>query len=128
MSEDDLYELADPDDAPTPPPPPKTVRSDAAPDTASRPIELDDPTPQPPAEKRPKLDLAAVDDGPSDAAASNEPLSVSPAKARRSREDQRRRAAMEQAEADARKQKRMLITGGAVIGLAVVLWLWFKLF
>jgi len=127
MSEDDLYELAEPDDEPTPPP--TTARKPAG-ETAPRPIELEEPAPERPAaqEKRPPLDPSRTDETPSASDSANEPLSVSPAKARLAREDQRKRAAIELAEADARKQKLILTAVGAVVGLGVLLWLWFKLF
>lgn len=123
--DDDLYELAEPDDQPTAPPPPKGVRPDAEPEARPQPIELDSPddVPAPAREKRPVIDPADT----ANTARADEPKSVSPAKARLAREDQRKRAALELAEADARKQKRILIALGTLIGALVLLWLWFKL-
>ena len=71
-----------------------------------------------------KLDAARDEPEP----ASEEPAAVSPAKARAAREEQRIRAAQEQAEADARKQKLIFIAVGSVVGLLVLLWLLSKIF
>ena len=131
MSEDDTYELAEPDDEPTPsPPPPPKSRPPAAAASDPQPIELDEPAPERSAakEKRPTIDPSAADAGPGSTTAAEEPMAVSPAKARQAREDQRRRAAQELAEADARKQKLILILAGTLIGALVLLWIWFKLF
>ncbi|MEE9405333.1 MAG: hypothetical protein V3V20_10590 [Algisphaera sp.] len=141
MSEDDdLYELAEPNDEPTPPPPPAAARPmDSAGSAERRPtgdlndIELTETVDHSPptAEKRPAKLSASENDASSDSHASSSaasgPMSVSPAKARLAREDQRKRAALEQAEDDARKQKRLFIIAGIAVGLIVLIGLYLKL-
>lgn len=135
--EPDTYDLAfDPEDTPEPTPSPaKPIAKPAKPAAGSEfdPIELDDDEPQirdpragntpsrppkPPINPTPDMD----DDAPA------EPVEVSPARAQANREDQRRRAAQELAEADARKKKIILILVGSLIGVGLVGYITLKLF
>ena len=103
------------------------IRDPRAGNTASRPpARPSSPDGSGSSARRP-TDLDAARDA-DDSPPSEEPAAVSPAKARAAREEQRIRAAQEQAEADARKQKLIFILVGSVVGLLVLLWLLSKIF
>ena len=109
----DEPEIRDPragNTASRPPARPSSTSADGSGSSARRPTDLDA--------------ARDADDSPP----SEEPAAVSPAKARAAREEQRIRAAQEQAEADARKQKLIFILVGSVVGLLVLLWLLSKIF
>jgi len=144
--EPDTYDLAfDPDDEPTPPaakPAPgngngngpgngKPVKPEAS--SEFDPIELDDVEPEindPRAggtsSRPPKPSINPTPDMEDDQPA--EPVAVSPARAQANREEQRRRAAQELAEADARKKKIILILVGSLIAVSLVGFIALKLF
>lgn len=128
--EPETYDLADPDDHPEPSPtakPPKPIES-ASPEPET--FELDEPvindpragnTPSRP--PKPPIDPTPEEDDQPD-----EPVAVSPARAQAIREEQRIRAAQEQAEADAKKKKVILTLVSCVIVVAIVGFIALKMF
>lgn len=101
-SEPDTFELDDVE---------PEIRDPRAGNTPSRP-------PKPPINPTPDME----DDTP------EEPATVSPAKAQAKREDERRRAAQELAEADARKKKLIMTLASAFVGVGILAYIALKLF
>ncbi|MEM1107153.1 MAG: hypothetical protein AAGH99_00495 [Planctomycetota bacterium] len=133
--EPETYDLAfDPDDNPEPTPeaaspaqPTKKPAASAEPET----FDLDDIEPEiqdpraggsPSRPPKPPIDTSAVEDDTPD-----EPVAVSPARAQAIREEQRIRAAQEEAEADARKKKLIVTVIAVFVGVAMLGYLALKL-
>ncbi|MBB6428415.1 hypothetical protein [Algisphaera agarilytica] len=121
--EPDTYELVDPDDDPQP------SAEEAAPAKPPKPItpepetfdleepEFNDPRAKNTASRPPKPPVNPTPDVEDDQP--EEPVAVSPARAQANREEQRIRAAQEQAETDARKKKMIFLVVGSIVGLVI---------